>query len=250
MTENLMIARVFPWRQDVAQAPEKPLTLTDRAYEMIRDQIVSRQLEPGAVFTEADLARTLGMSKTPVREALLRLQVEEFVQAIPRRGHVVAPIQISEIRDIFAFRSIIEGEAAALAARHARVEFIDELADLIEADQSGDGTNPDPARIAHMILVDNAFHETVALAAGNRRLHRTAVQLIREFERFYYFEARLPEFYDTDFVGHQAVLDAIRTGDPETARTAMDAHIESSRRVLLKAITEGTLSTPTRAIWL
>ncbi|WP_164512316.1 GntR family transcriptional regulator [Oceaniglobus ichthyenteri] len=245
-----MTARVFPWREGVAQGPQKPLTLTDRAYAMIRDQIVSRTLEPGAAFTEADLAGILGMSKTPVREALLRLQVEGFVRAIPRRGHVVAPIQISEIRDIFAFRSLIEGEAAALAARDAKPDFIDEMSDLIAADQSGDGANPDPARIANMILVNNAFHETVALAAGNRRLHRTAVQLIREFERFYYLEARLPEFYDADFVGHQAVLDAIRGGDPEVARGVMDAHIESSRRVLLKAITEGTLSAPTRAIWI
>lgn len=250
MTENLMNARVFPWRESIAKGPPKPLTLTDRAYAIIRDKIVSRSLEPGSAFTEADLARTLGMSKTPVREALLRLQVEEFVQAIPRRGHVVVPTRISEIRDIFAFRSLIEGEAAALAARHAKPAFMDEMADLIEADQSGDGANPDPARIANMILVNNAFHETVALAAENRRLHKTAVQLIREFERFYYLEARLPEFYDAEFVDHKAVLDAIRSGDPERARHVMKSHIESSRRVLIKAITEDTVSTPPRVLWL
>ncbi|WP_116083442.1 GntR family transcriptional regulator [Tropicimonas sp. IMCC34011] len=229
--------RVFRWRERIGEEPAGYRTLTDRAYDQIRTRIMTGDFAASTPFTEADLARELQMSKTPVREALVRLQTEDFVRAIPRRGYIVAPVQIAEIRDLFGFRALIEGEAAALAARHAGPERLEELEELIRIDAENDSEGSE--RVARMILINNAFHETIALGAGNRRLHRSTVQIIREFERFYFLEASLPEFYDPGFVGHEAVLEAISGGEPETARTRMKEHVDSSRRVLSKAISEG-----------
>jgi len=235
-----LIERIFSWQDGIAERADVYRTLTDRAFDKIRHRIVTGRLTPSGAFTEAELAKTLEMSKTPVREALLRLQGDGLVQAIPRRGYIVSPLRMSEIRDVFAFRRLIEGETAALAAIHATQEHLDDMQALIQLDKSSSTT--DPAYLSKIILVNNAFHETIALAANNRRLHRTTIQILREFERFYYLEAGHPEFHDPDFVGHESVLDVICAKNPAAAREIMGAHIESSRRVLVKAITEGPAS--------
>ncbi|WP_045679635.1 GntR family transcriptional regulator [Martelella endophytica] len=243
--------RIFSWREDDTQRGGKPPSLTDKAYRRIRENIVERSLEPGHDFTEAELAKNLEMSKTPVREALGRLQMEGFVQAIPRRGYMVTPLHMSSIRDLFAFRALVDGEAAALAARKISTEQSDELKALLEAsEQSAPRARPDATEIARMILIDNAFHEIIAIASRNERLHRCIVGVLREFERFYHIEASHPEFYGSDFVGHTDVYAAIAAGDPETARVTMHAHLESSRQVLIKGITEGGAEEGAQSAWL
>ena len=246
-----MVERVFKWQEELADSGKKPPSLTDRAYDRIRARIIDRSLEPGHDFTEAMLATSLAMSKTPVREALARLQMEGFVQAIPRRGYMVTPIHMSSIKDLFAFRALIDGEAAALAAGRAQHAFIEELETLIEVGaEDSRSTEPDARQITRMNRIDNAFHEVVVLASGNRRLHRCAVGVLREFERFYHLEASHPEFYGSDFVGHAEVCAAIKRGEPEAARMTMKAHIESSRRVLIKGMTEGPSAATTTSAWL
>jgi DNA-binding GntR family transcriptional regulator len=246
----MAVERVFKWWDDVDGHRAKTPSLTEKAYERIRERIVERSLEPGHDFTEAELARTLDMSKTPVREALARLQLEGFVQAIPRRGYMVKPLHMSAIKNLFAFRALIDGEAAALAVRNITPQQSGELKALLDASaQSVPASKPDAVEIARMIRIDNAFHEVIALASGNDRLHRSIVAVIREFERFYHIEAGHPEFYGPDFVGHADVYDAIRSGDPDRARATMHAHLESSRRVLIKGLTEGPSSTDAAA-WL
>ncbi|MBB4120419.1 GntR family transcriptional regulator [Martelella radicis] len=243
--------RVFKWRDDVDAGRGRSPSLTDKAYEGIRERIVERSLEPGHDFTEAELARDLQMSKTPVREALARLQMEGFVQAIPRRGYMVTPLHMSAIRDLFAFRALVDGEAAALAARNLASAHADELKELLEVSAlSAPAIKPDASAIARMIRIDNAFHEIIALASGNARLHRCIVGVLREFERFYHIEASHPEFYGSDFVGHSDVYDAILKSDPEYARKTMHAHLESSRRVLIKGLTEGPSETGGQSAWI
>lgn len=216
-------------------------SLTDQAYGRIRNRIVTCSLEPGRAFIEADLAQELEMSKTPVREALLRLQMEGLVQAIPRRGYMVTPIHLADIDDLFRFRSLIEGECAALAAEVAGEEDLAEMRALAERsdglDSARAGQNPD--QVEHLILLNNAFHESVAAASGNSRLHRTAVQVIREFDRFYFLEASTAAFYAPDVVDHSEIAARIAARDGEGARQAIVSHIVALRGVLIAALTEG-----------
>lgn len=243
--------RVFKWRDDIVDGRGRTPSLTDKAYERIRERIVERSLEPGHDFTEAQLARHLEMSKTPVREALARLQMEGFVQAIPRRGYMVTPLHMSAIRDLFAFRALVDGEAAALAAAHISARQSGELEELLGASAlTPPQMKPDACEIARMIRIDNAFHEIIAIASGNERLHRCVVGVLREFERFYHIEASHPEFYGPDFIGHADVYRSIVEGTAEAARKTMHAHLESSRRVLIKGITEGPSDTSGQSAWL
>ncbi|GGG77283.1 GntR family transcriptional regulator [Salipiger pallidus] len=232
-----MLEQEFLWRDRIGGQAPVYRTLADRAYDQIRTRITTGSFAVTDAFTEADLSSELNMSKTPVREALVRLQAESFVKAIPRRGYTIAPIPIAEVRDLFAFRALIEGEAAALAATGGAGRWLEELEELVRVDSSSEGAGPD--QISEMILINDAFHEAIALAAGNKRLHRSVVQVIRDFERFYFLEASLPEFYDPEFVDHREVLDAIISGSAERARQTMLRHLESSRRVLQQSLSSG-----------
>jgi len=236
-----MLERAFPTDGSAMPAPQ---SRTDQAYEEIRRRIICGRLEPGVIFTEVDLARDMDMSKTPVREALVRLKVENFVQIVPRRGYMVAPILLSDINDLFAFRRLIEGEATAIAAERGSDEDIGALVALAQASDAADQTSPseEERRAGKLDLVtrlNNAFHESIAMTARNRRLHRSAVQVIREFERFHSLEVNSPVYFSTGQVSHGEIAGLIAMRDAEGARRAVVEHLDTSRRILLSVVTSG-----------
>ncbi|QQA44995.1 GntR family transcriptional regulator [Pelagovum pacificum] len=229
------------------EAPErspKRVSLTDQAYEIIRRRIVLCELEPGHTFTEAELSDQMAMSKTPIREALLRLQVERMVQAIPRRGYTVTPIHVSDINDIFDYRVIIEGACAELAATQASEDDVAKLAALAERSSeefdSIEGSDIDS--VTEQSLLNNVFHESVAIAARNARLHRAAVGAIREYDRFFFLEWSAPSVYPESHSDHREIAARIAARDPQGARRAMISHIENARASLLAAVTNATAS--------
>lgn len=226
-------------------------SLTVQAYESIRQRIFTCQMPPGLAFTESDLSAEMQMSKTPIREALLRLQVEGLVETIPRRGYVVAVMHVADINDVFDFRMQIEGVCAAMAAERATPADLARLKDLADRSSAAHDKIVDPELhvLQEQALLNNAFHEAVAIATGNFRLHRSAVQIIREYERFFYLEWRSDLLYPPDHKDHVEICGLIAAGDAETAREAMKAHIEGARATLLSAVTRGTwqsASTATR----
>src|SRR5262249_37093509 len=94
------------------------LSLTDRAYKVITTRLIELKMPPGVTFTEAALASDLGISKTPVREALGRLRLEGLVEVAARSGYRVTPVTLKDAHDLFAVRLILETEAASLAAKN------------------------------------------------------------------------------------------------------------------------------------
>ncbi|SDX28604.1 transcriptional regulator, GntR family [Celeribacter indicus] len=228
----------FPVDPEATPTDERKLSLTDRAYALIRKDIVICVLEPGMFFTEAELSERLKMSKTPIREALLRLQVERMVSAIPRRGYEVTPLHVADIQDVFEHRRIIEGACAELAAIRIEPGDIEELrtyADMTAAHYDAiDGSDREAvSRHAHL---NNVFHETIARTARNHRLHRTAVQAIRDYDRFFFLEWNAPAAYAPDYVDHHEILMHIVNRDPESAKLAMYKHVDFSRKSLLTGL--------------
>ncbi|WP_232829364.1 GntR family transcriptional regulator [Tropicimonas sp. IMCC34043] len=219
-------------------APRKPESLTDQAYAAIRQRIVTCKLLPGTTFIEADLSEQLGMSKTPVREALLRLQVEGLVQAIPRRGYTVRPIHVADINDAFDFRLVIEGASAERAATRATDAEIAALRELAEFSSSEHDAIPgdDFEAVSRQGLINNVFHESVAIAARSHRLHLALVQAIREYDRLFYLEWSAPAGYPRDHKDHREVVRVLALREPALAREAMTAHIEGARGSLLSAL--------------
>lgn len=218
---------------------EERMSLTDRAYERIRHDIVRCALPPGAEFTETDLAERLEMSKTPVREALARLQFEGLVRTFPRRGYRIEPIRVSDINEIFDARIVLEAGAVGLAVQHISAAELDELDVLARA-------STDSAYMVdfdHSQRVNNAFHESIALASRNTRLHRMVGQTITEFDRFFFLEAQSDAPYPEGHVSHADIVAIMREGDAAKARDAMSTHINSMRSILIESLVRGALGT-------
>lgn len=209
------------------------MSLTDRAYTLIRRDIISCALPPGQEFTEVDLAAQLDMSKTPVREALARLQFEGLVRAYPRRGYQIEPIRVSDIDDIFNARIVLEAGAIAMAVLRISTSELDRLERLAAASSDDDYSKD----LAHSHQVNNDFHEAIALASGNERLHRMIMQTNKELERFFFLEARADNAYPAEHVTHTQIVAAMRGGNPDEAKLAITEHIENTRGVLIGSLT-------------
>ncbi len=143
------------------------LPASERAYEHVKSQILGGDLTGGTFVTEGAVAQQLGISRTPVREALLRLQVEGMVELYPKKGALVVPVTAREIREIFEARLLIEEWAATHAWPH-RGEIAPRLRALLDQMYAAHDRR-EPARFS---AADRAFHEVVVEAAGNSVITR------------------------------------------------------------------------------
>ncbi len=227
-------------KEDAARMSKS--TLTDQAYERIRKEILVCTLKPGDEFTELDIAKRYAMSKTPVREALMKLQFDGLVRAYPRRGYMVEPVKVSDINDIFDMRLVIEGGAVELAVqRMADIELAELSAIATSISDEVYAIDPDRSH-----SVNNRFHECIAKISKNDRLHRSIVQLLRELERFFYIEAQASTEYPDQYASHADIVGAMARGDIATARSAMHDHIEGTRNILVAALFDGRGKMPLR----
>lgn len=220
-------------RTDLAVQSGTP-SLTEQAYRQLRKDIVQCRLAPGSEVSEIDLADMLSMSKTPVREALVRLQFEGLVRAMPRRGYQIVPVTITDVNEMFELRIIIERAAAEMAATNADAATLAEL-DRLAHSNSLDLIQED---IDYQDTVNFRFHTLIALASGNSRLHRLAVQQFTELERIYFMEATAEQEYPTAPVTHVKIVEALQSRDPTRAATAAAGHIEASRDLMLAVLTQ------------
>ncbi|GGR19384.1 GntR family transcriptional regulator [Agromyces mediolanus] len=207
------------------------LSRTQKVYVALRDDIVRTRLAPGEVVLEPELAARFGVSKTPVREALQILVVEGLVVALPRRGYVVRPLGITEVREVLDLRLIIEPPMAA--TRYGSEAFVEELGSILDAQRGGSGT-------AELTDAARAFHECILGAARNARAKSLMSGLFDETTRSHHLipaiDARIHSEVEND--GHQQVLEAIRTGDPQAAEAAMRRHLAELREFVLQAFLE------------
>src|SRR5919197_3998294 len=149
------------------------------AHERIRRAIVRLELAPGSPVSEAQLVARFGFSKAAVRAALARLRVEGLVMAEPRRGHVIAPVTLRDIREIYDLRLLLEPPAARAAAGVIDLEEIARLKALTEPVPDLD----DPASVDRFMQANRAIHIAVAQAAGNRRAAAIIARLLDDGER-------------------------------------------------------------------
>jgi DNA-binding GntR family transcriptional regulator len=207
-------------QQAGGEAPSR----SEAAYHDLRQRILSLNLKPGALMLEADLAAMLGMSRTPLREATLRLAQEGLVTAVPRRGIQVAPITMRDVSEINQVLACLEIEAVmGVAGRPVRGEEIAALDAAIKAMDAA----LEAGDIDAWGKADFRFHSLIIELCPNRHLVQTARLYLDKAHR-----ARLltlpyrkrPVYSNSN---HAAVVEAIRRGDPETAR---DIHAGHKRR--------------------
>ena len=207
-------------------------SLARTAYEQLRRAIVRCELTPGAEVTEAQLARQFGVGRAAVRLALGRLAHERLVQPMPRQGWRIAPITLRHVQDLFGVRLIIEPAATRLAAGRLLPAQLDRLAELNQARyQPGDRES----RIA-FLQANREFHSIIAGAAGNERLAELLAGVFDDMERLLNLSHIQYDRNEATPREHQAIIEALRAGDPERAEQAALDHIRPMRTLVIEQV--------------
>lgn len=231
-----MIARVQ--REDEAMNRPERLRASDVAYSSIRQGLAAGRWAPGSHLRESELAAELGISRTPVREALRKLASEQLVSFEPHLGVRVPGWSDHDIEEIFALRVELESYAAGQAARHASGAQAAELRVLAEGIEQAAFGGPEPDYV-QITELNNRFHGLIVAAAGNQRLVSLVVTLVeiplvvRTFARFDRQELARSVSHHFDLV------EAIEGGNADWAVAVMRAHIHAGRQVMLRTSAGG-----------
>ncbi|MFK0119889.1 GntR family transcriptional regulator [Streptomyces sp. NPDC090994] len=201
----------------------------EKAYAYLKETVLTDPAMQGEFLSEQEVADRIGVSRTPIREALLLLAAEDLVQLVPKRGARVAPLSGREITELMELRGIVERYAAERVIATDSCP-LPELNALLERQRALTG----PAQAREFIAVDQQFHMTLVSAVGNGLLDRHYEGLRSRQVRagvVALFNARNRQ--DAVLVEHREILDALTAGDAAAARAAIDGHLESTLRVLL-----------------
>ncbi len=206
-----------------------PKSLAEEAYQKIRSEIVRLAFAPGHVLREDALQAQFGIGRTPIREALQRLAREHFVNIIPRRGMIVAGIDVSELALLFETRTVLEPYAARLAAARGTGVQWAEMSAAIDMAAGADNNT--------LMQIDHRCHELMWDAAGNRFLLDTLDVLYAQSDRLWHlYLADVADMNDA-VDEHREVLDALRSGDSERSAKLMDAHVRAFDEQIRQAVT-------------
>jgi len=194
--------------------------LSEKAYHLIKEKIVTLELLPLSVIDERVLMEELGLGRTPIREALHRLAAEGLVNIVPRRGMFVANISITDLQKIFEVRMPMEGLCARLAAQRVTAGQIAQMERLFHALEQV----PD-RDIKGLMSVDERFHHLLYQAADNEFLAEALDRLYAPSLRLWYLVLdRLGDVRDA-VERHRGVVEALKTGDGERAEAFIRQHI-------------------------
>ncbi|MCC5992981.1 MAG: GntR family transcriptional regulator [Rhodobacteraceae bacterium] len=199
------------------------------AYDRLLDEIRHGTLPPGARLREVDLAARLNISRTPVREAIRRLEADGLVEHLPRQGASLRRLSYAEVMELYEMRAVLEGTAARLAARAASELELRELSDINQEMTA----STDPAEI---VRLNRQFHATLMNAAKNRYLQRAIGAMGRTLlilGRSTLFD---PARIASAAKEHDAVLRALQARDGVASERAMHAHIEAAHRIRLRQL--------------
>ncbi|MBI0292976.1 GntR family transcriptional regulator [Streptomyces sp. PRKS01-29] len=220
--------------QQVATEPAgEELSLAERAYRAIRDRLVMLEIRPGAPINEDQLAQSLGVGRTPVREALKRLQYERLITTYPRRGTFATDVNITDLAHISEVRQELEPLAAALAARRATAA---DRAALTAALRELEGADSPRREAAELMRLDLQVHRAIYAATHNPYLEDTLVRHDNLATRIWcLFIDRLSDM--AGHVGeHGPLIEAVVAGDPDKAARLAHRHVEGFERAIRAAI--------------
>ena len=201
----------------------RPVPLRQSVYDALIDLIVGGELRPGQHLVETDLARQLGVSRQPIREALHRMEAEGWVDLRPSQGAFVHVPTSSEVDELLDVRALLEAETAVLAARTATPAQVGRLREICADGQRAAGRDDLSAAIA----ANDLFHAEIALVAGNAVLAELAGIVGRRVQWYYRMVA--PERGYSSWSEHAELIDAIEAADAEQAQLLARRHAERTR---------------------
>lgn len=209
-------------------------------YDQIRHRILTGKHRPQDRLIEEQLARSLGVSRTPIRQALTMLEAEGLVEIVPNKGAMVRSFGIDEVWEVYDLRAVLEGHAARRAADRINEEELKRLRELAE-EMEGLGQRSFVNReeeIRLLVALNNEFHGTIVAASRNRRLQHLAertVEVPLVFKAFFWYgphERTISNHY------HRQILNALEQGDGERADILMREHVYEGRDFVIKALKE------------
>lgn len=206
--------------------------LREAVCETLRDAIRKGVLEPGERLMEVQLADELGISRTPVREAIRKLEQEGYVIMMPRRGTYVSDVSVSDIKEIFEIRSALESLATGLAARRIETNELETLQKLLTEIEGYIEKND----IEKIVETDVRFHEVLYQVSRNERLVGIIHNLKEQLARFRTLSMSYPGRLLETLEEHRDMVEAIAEGDASAARDAAEHHMDRAEETLLKAL--------------
>lgn len=202
----------------------------DRIFQLVRQEILMCAIMPGEELREADLARRYGVSKTPIRDAMQKLEFEGLIKIEPRRGHRVSPISLRDAEDIVDLRAVLESAVVTRIARHASDDEIAALDDLRIGDTSS---------VLAFAEYNRRFHATLAELSVNRRLTEETVRVMEFYDRLAIVSLTLfsrDGGLDGPLDDHNRIIDALQARNGRLAARLVREHVGRSRVQILRGL--------------
>jgi len=212
-------------------------TLTRRVYETLKDRILSMELAPGTRLKDGELAEGLGVSNTPVREAIRQLEKDGLVETIPYRGSFVRKMSAEEVCEIYDVRMALEALAVRLAVDMSTPEQLNEIRTKVEEYERAFDSDD----VTMGLEADFAFHDLIAQASGNRTLLEmlrglaTRIHALRQMDKG---KTRRRE----SLKDHKTIYQALKERDARKAEKAITQHISKGKKHVSTTLTEGGIS--------
>jgi len=203
--------------------------LREIVFEHLRASIINGQLKPGERLMELQLADQLGVSRTPIREAIRKLELEGLVEMVPRKGAYVADLSIKDVLDVLEVRAYLEGLAARLAAERMVEDDIEELEFILHKFQE----SLKEGNTDKLIDLDNAFHEKIIKGSYNNKLIQIVQGLHEQVLRFRVMYFTETTSMDEVMEYHRAIFDAISNRNPDKAQHYAETHVEMIKEAIL-----------------
>ncbi|MCJ9750772.1 GntR family transcriptional regulator [Neorhizobium sp. BETTINA12A] len=214
---------------------EPKVSLREATYSQLKDLILNGQLRPSERLSENNLAKRFGVSRTPLREALMKLEEEGLVVGQRNLGYTVTDLDITGFCNLLVVREALDVCAAKLACEKATDEDLARLRDVIEQMavlKVSDNRTPSDA--AQNLQLGLHIHRVIAEATKNDALVRATDQIYQQLRLALWLEVLWVDLEHTDFDEHKAIADAILARDPEEAAKAASAHVQSSLKNMSK----------------
>ena len=218
-------------------------SLRQRAYDHLQRKLISGELTSGAVVSEQSVATEIGMSRTPVREAIRTLEHEGVLEQVPRYGTIVRKLERGDLMELYELREAIEPFAVAKAAANVLPEDLislrrlcDEIASLAKELKKSKLPALDAPQLQRLLSADLGFHLLLLRASGNQRMMKIVsdsrlLTSIFGTQR----QAHTPDVLSRTYLDHVAILEAVESGDAESAMRQMADHISLSKQQALEA---------------
>lgn len=203
--------------------------LSDRVYNVLLDRIITRKIKPGERLVEEDLAENLGISRTPIREALNRLFRDDLIELIPRKGGYIKKLTARDVEEVYEIREVLENLVVRLAIPLIRDNGLKKLEELVRKTEKLTGKD----KMKSQVNIDSELHNLIISSCGNKRLQKMIKSLYNFIQAFRVLEAQQPRRSNQAFQEHKMILEALSKRNTGRAAKLMSEHIENTKNNIL-----------------